>query len=202
MPNHRPLPPFERLHELFEVIEIPEEKYGVWSGLVRKVSRGNQLAGSMAGHPDPNANNLDRIDWVVKVDGSLYYASRLIYYMTSGKDPGDIQVDHADQNWLNNNTWNLRLDDDRSIQNINKPIYKNNKSGVVGVCWFKPRGTWQARVWIDGRNQCLGYFTCKIEAARAVRDKWIELGWDKLGRKLPDLDKVECGCHHCAPHNF
>jgi hypothetical protein len=78
MPNHRPLPPFERLHELFEVIEIPEEKYGVWSGLVRKVSRGNQLAGSMAGHPDPNANNLDRIDWVVKVDGMPdYYASRV-----------------------------------------------------------------------------------------------------------------------------
>jgi hypothetical protein len=82
MPNHRPLPPFERLHELLEVVEIPADKYGVWSGLVRKVSRGNQLAGSVAGHPDPNANNPDRIDWVVRVDGAYYYASRLIYYMT------------------------------------------------------------------------------------------------------------------------
>ena len=202
MPKYKPLPPLERLHELLEVVEIPPEQYGRWSGLIWKVRCGNRRAGSVAGHPHPNTNNPDRIDWQVKIKGSLYFVSRIVYCITYGEDPGDVQVDHADQNWLNNNAWNLRLDTDGSLQQINKPTRRDNASGVVGVSWHKATKKWRARVHLNGELKYLGYFTCKVEAARVVRDKWIELGWDKLGRELPDLDKIECGCHHCVPHNF
>ena len=202
MPNPNPFPPLERLHELLEVVEIPPDKYGKWSGLERKGGRGGRRAESVAGHPHPAASNPARVNWVVRVDDVDYYASRVIYYITHGEDPGDIQVDHEDQNWLNNNAWNLRLDVDGDVQKVNVPMQRNNTSGVVGVSWYKARGKWQAYVTIKGKRKHLGHFTCKLEAARVVRDEWIELGWHELGRELPDLDKVECGCHHCAPHNF
>jgi hypothetical protein len=197
------MPLLERLNELLEVVEIPPDKYGVWSGLVWKVERkGTRGIGSVAGSQRLNPNNPDRLDWVVGVEGVNYLTSRVVYYMTYGEDPGDTQVDHEDQNWLNNNTWNLRLAIGPSAQQINSPTRRNNTSGVPGVWWNKATGKWRAQVRGNHKGRNLGYFTCKVEAARAVRDKWIELGWDKLGRKLPNLDKVECGCHHCAPHNF
>lgn len=197
MPKYKPMPPLERLHELLEVVEIPEDKFGKWSGLVWKVSRGRQRAGSVAGFPFPNLTNPKRDDWKVQVYYAHYMVSRVIYYMTRGEDPGDAQVDHADQNWLNNNAWNLRLDIDGSVQSVNSPMRRNNTSGVVGVCWNKARGKWQAQAMIKGKVKYLGCYTCKLEAARVVRDKWIELDWHELGRKLPDLDEVQCDCGSC-----
>jgi hypothetical protein len=197
MPKYRLMPPLERLNELLEVIEIPEEKYGVWSGLIWKVSRGSRQAGSMAGYPRPNQTNPNRADWTIGVDGIQYYTSRVIYYMAYAENPGTFEIDHKDQNWLNNNTWNLRLDIDGDIQKINTPMRRNNTSGVVGVSWFKPSKKWKAEVRVRGLNQYLGLYSCKIEAARVVRDKWIELGCDKVGRELPDLNKVQCNCGFC-----
>jgi hypothetical protein len=199
MPKFKPLPPLERLHELLEVVEIPPDKYGVWSGLVWKVDRaGNAKAGSVAGSPNSIAKKNDRSDWRVGIEGTLYLVSRVIYYMTCGEDPGDKEVDHKDQNWLNNNKWNLRLDVEGSIQQINIPVYRNNTSGVMGVYWHKPMSKWKAQVLIKGQRKHLGYYACKLDAARVVRDKWVELGWDKVGRKLPDLNEVQCGCGACT----
>jgi hypothetical protein len=199
MLKYNPLPPLERLNELLEVIEIPEDKYGKWSGLVRKVRRGNQRAGSRAGSAKPCYRENGRIDWKVCVDGVIYLASRIIYYMTHGNDPGDAQVDHIDRNWLNNNAWNLRLDVDGSIQKVNSSMRRDNTSSVVGVCWHKARGKWVAYAMTKGKVKHLGLYPCKIEAARVVRDTWIELGWDKLGRELPDLESISCDCGACKP---
>lgn len=198
MTNYRPLPLLERLKELLEVVEIPEDKYGEWSGLVWKVSRGKHRAGSVAGYLKPHTKNPDRIDWRVGVDGFEFVVSRIIYYMTYGEEPDNIQVDHKDQNWLNNNAWNLRLDVDGSIQKVNRPRQRNNTSGIGGVSWYKPRKMWRARIASQGQPKHLGYYKCKIKAARVVRDKWIELGWDKKGRELPDLNKIECECFDCS----
>jgi len=202
MPKYKPMPPFERLHKLFEVVSISPSQYGIHSGLVWKVNRtGTAKAGSMAGTKRPALCNPGRVNWIVGVDGSQYFVSRIIYYMTYGEDPGNIQVDHKDQNWLNNNSGNLRLANS-DTQKINSPMYRNNTSGVTGVTWNKTTKKWMAQTRLQGKHTYLGYYTCKVEAARVVRDKWIEFGWDKLGRELPDLDKLECGCHHCAPHIF
>jgi hypothetical protein len=198
MIKFKPLPPLERLNELLEVVEIPPDKYGVWSGLVWKVRRNsNAKAGSVAGNPQPASSNPNRVNWKVRVDYVHYMASRVIYYMTHGEDPGAIQIDHKDQNWLNNNAWNLRLDADGSIQPVNIPKRQDNTSGVVGVCWHKASGKWVAKAPVKGKRKHLGLFTCKREAALVVRDKWIELGWHEKGRKLPDLNKVQCACGAC-----
>lgn len=198
MIKYKPLPPIERLHELLEVVEIPPDKYGEWSGLFWKVNRGRQRAGSVAGTPQPTPSNPDRVDWRIRVDCADYIVSRIIYYVTHGKDPGSIQVDHEDQNWLNNNARNLRLDTDRNIQQVNSPKQRNNASGVAGMSWDKSTKKWKVQVLIENKRKYLGLFTCKIKAACVVRDKWVELNWDKLGRKLPDLNKIQCECSDCS----
>jgi hypothetical protein len=196
VPKYRPLPTLDRLSELLKIVEIPEDKYGEWSGLVWKVRRGGKAnAGSVAGSPSPDPTNPDRVDWVVRVDGVLYYASRVIYFMAYGKDPGDVEVDHEDQNWLNNNAWNLRLDVAGDIQQVNSPMQRNNTSGVVGVVWYKEGRKWRAKV----KEKHLGYFTCKIEAAHVVNEKWKELGWLEIGRKPCDLETIACDCEKCYP---
>lgn len=197
MLNHRPLPPLERLLELFEVVEIPEDRYGKWSGLVRKISHGGRSAGAVAGTPQKHSKQRGRIDWVVQIDSVSYLVSRIIYYMMIGEDPHEAQVDHEDRNPLNNNWWNLRLDTDNNIQGVNKDIYRNNSSGVVGVTLYKPRMKWMAQVMYRREQNYLGLFTCKIEAAHAVNKKWRELGWLELGRKLNDLNAIQCDCDKC-----
>jgi HNH endonuclease len=145
MRNYRPLPPIERLNELLEVVEIPPNKFGRWSGLIWKVNRGGAArAGSVAGTPMPDTSNPDRIDWRVGLDGVKYVASRVIYFMVYGENPGNAQVDHEDQNWFNNNPGNLRLDVNGDIQQANRGILWNNTSGVVGVDWHKNARRWRA----------------------------------------------------------
>lgn len=198
MPKYNPLPPLERLNELLEVVEIPPDKYGVWSGLIWKVERkGTKGVGSVAGCKAKCTHTKERYDWVIGINGKNYQVSRIIYFMAVKKDPGNLQVDHKDQNTLNNNIKNLRLDTYGDIQNVNKSIRKDNTSSVEGIYWVEKIKKWRARVFINKKNKHLGYFTCKIEAARAVKNAWVNLGWDKLGRKLPQTDKIICECCIC-----
>lgn len=197
MPKHKPMPSLERLNELFEVVEIPLDKYGELSGLMRKIKRGPFPAGSVAGSKKPNRRNKRRKDWKVWVDGEHYAVSRIVYYMVYKEDPCDSQVDHEDQNWLNNNSWNLRLDLAGTIQHINKPLRIDNTSGIMGVSWDRGTNKWRAYVYIEQKQKYLGVFSCKIEAARVVNEKWIELGWHNLGRNLNSLERIKCSCEDC-----
>lgn len=183
------LPAYERLHELFEIVPIAESQFGTHSGLIRKVSRGGQRRGSVAGHPRPNSRCPDRIDWVVSVDDTDYLVSRILFVMDQGYDPGELTVDHRDRNPLNNNVGNLRLAD-HVLQNNNQKQQSNNTSGVTGVSWDKRKKKWRVMLSYDGRNRHLGYYTCSIEAACVYNDKVIELGLDKLGKPLNDLDAL------------
>lgn len=196
MPKHKPLPLVERLHELFEIAPIAESQFEVHSGLVWKVSRGNQKAGGRAGSLRPSSKAPSRFDWKVKVDGRLYIASRLIYLMANGVDPGELQVDHEDQNPINNNVDNLRLGDD-SLQGHNRGPRSDNTSGAVGVSWHRESDKWQANLKHKGTYFHLGRYTCKIEAARAYNDRVVEFGLDKIGKPLNDLETVKCGCVVC-----
>ena len=67
------------------------------------------------------------------------------------------QVDHIDGDGLNNRRANLRLA--TPLQNArNQKMYKNNTSGYKGVFWSKSRSRWVARIGLNGKRICLGYF--------------------------------------------
>jgi len=131
----------------------------------------------------------------VSVDRKDYTVSRIIYLMANGVDPGELEVDHKDQNPMNNNVGNLRLGDD-SLQGHNRKTFENNKSGAKGVSPYK-KGKWRADLTYKGEQFYLGIHTCKIEAARVVNNKILELELDKIGKPLIDLENLECSCSSC-----
>jgi len=197
MPKPIALPPIQRLNELLEIVPIAPSQFGIQSGLLWKVNRGNRgKAGSTAGYKRPHSGTPGRFDWTVMVDGRKYLASRLIYFMANGEDPGELEVDHEDQNSLNNNVWNLRLGT-QLIQKHNQGLRIDNTSGAVGVAWDKRSKKWQAQLKYERESFWLGRHTCLIEAARVVNDKILELGLDKIGKPLIDLESLECSCSSC-----
>lgn len=78
------------------------------------------------------------------------------------------QVDHADRNPLNNSEDNLR-DGSGCKNHWNRGLLRTNKSGAIGVSWFKALGKWQATVAAHGRQRHVGFFVTKEEAI-AARD--------------------------------
>ena len=198
MTKHKPLPPLERLNELLEIVPIPKSQFEIQSGLVWKVWRGGTArAGNVAGSKKPRPRKPGRFDWQVGVDGRDYLVSRVIYFMANGEDPGELEVDHEDQNPMNNNVGNLRLGDD-SLQQHNRGPQSNNTSGALGVSWHKSTGRWTAAINNNQKRTYLGGYICKIEASLAYNNKIIELGLDKIGKPLNDLETLECNCAQCC----
>ena len=69
------------------------------------------------------------------------------------------EVDHIDRNPLNNHYTNLRWAN-RSIQNLNKNIYKNNKSGFKNISYDKHGNRWR---FIDLKTKIRKQSTNKID---------------------------------------
>ena len=57
-------------------------------------------------------------------------------------------------------------------QNINQRRMKNNKSGYVGVVWYKPRSKWVVQIMVNRKNKYIGTFKTLEEAVQA-RDNYI-----------------------------
>lgn len=194
MPNNIPLPPLERLNELFEIVPVAESQYGTQSGLLWRGNRRKARAGSVAGTISKDKKG--RVDWRVRVDYKPYCVSRIIFYMVNSVDPANFEVDHEDRNPLNNNARNLRLGD-ASLQGHNRGMLANNTSGAVGVRQPKDRKNWMAMLVHKRKKYYLGYHTCKIEAALMYNNKVLELKLDKIGKPLNNLDALECNCSSC-----
>ena len=74
--------------------------------------------------------------------------------------------DNEDQNPLNNRRHNLRYCTPSQNQQ-NKPMYKNNTSGVIGVSWDDAYQKWLAQIHIDKVMKNLGRYVNKDDAIKA-----------------------------------
>lgn len=82
-----------------------------------------------------------------------------------------LEVDHKDDNKLNNHVDNLQLLTRR--QNMTKrPM---GKSKYVGVQWRPDRKKWRARISINGKRKWLGCFESEIDAHEAYQNKLKEI---------------------------
>lgn len=81
--------------------------------------------------------------------------------------PDNMQVDHIDNNKLNNQKNNLRVC--TSAENRrNTPRHKNNKSGYKGVCLNRHKTGWVSTIVYKGKKYKLGNnFKSPEEAAKA-----------------------------------
>jgi hypothetical protein len=132
------------------------------TGLVWRVNMGkNFTKGKEPGYPD--GKGYLRITFRYR----KYKNSRVIYFLNTGIDPEEKQVDHIDMNPLNNKMSNLRLATNQQ-NNTNKNKQKNNTSGVTGVCWDKRRNKYMSNITRNGKLLALGRFDDFSEAI-AVR---------------------------------
>lgn len=86
--------------------------------------------GTAAGHVVKN-HGRDSY-WNLRLDGKDYLVHRIVWVLTNGHIPNGLQVDHLDQNGLNNSIDNLRIVS-ASVNSKNKPKKVDNSSGFTGV---------------------------------------------------------------------
>jgi hypothetical protein len=104
-----------------------------------------------------------------RIDGIEVFMHNLILGRVHG-----LEIDHIDQDGLNNTRQNLRYAT-RSQNRANVKIRKDNKSGYKGVCYNSKTGKWRAYIQKDRRWSQIGMFNTPIEAARAYNKKAKEL---------------------------
>ena len=132
------------------------------TGLVNKVdrtyhSKKGQEIGSL------NLNGY----YVIFFKRKHYSNHRIVYFLNTGVDPEEKQVDHIDGNRLNNKIWNLRLATHKQ-NSINREKQENNASGITGV--YLETRTNKHRPFIKYNDKMinLGRF-CNKDKATAVR---------------------------------
>jgi hypothetical protein len=96
------------------------------TGLVQKKPRQRVRVGQEAGSIDKNGY------YKTSFKSKDYFNHRIIYFLNTGIDPEEKQVDHIDGNKSNNKIWNLRLATHKQ-NSTNKKKNKNNTSGITGV---------------------------------------------------------------------
>jgi hypothetical protein len=82
----------------------------------------------------------------------------------------DDEVDHKNQNKLDNRRENLRFCS-RSENSANKGKQKNSTTGYMGVSWNKNRQKYKAYIVCEGTQHELGFYDDKHEAAEAYNKK-------------------------------
>jgi len=103
----------------------------------------------------------------IRIDTIAHLAHRLAFLYVDGYLP-ENEVDHIDR-VKDNNAWSNLREVSKSCNMRNKPLHKNNKSGVNGVNMYKKYGKWEAQIGKDGKiiRLCRYY-----DLADAVRARW------------------------------
>jgi hypothetical protein len=142
----------KRLQELLQY--SPETGEFTW-----KVSRPRAKIGDVAGAIDYYGYR------VIRLDGTLYKAHRLVWLHCYGMWPTK-NIDHINRDKSDNRVKNLRLVD-QSANMHNVGVRSNCKSGVSGVSWRADRKKWNARIKVGYKNFNLGLFDTKAAAVAA-----------------------------------
>lgn len=161
MTKRNPLPDVEYLRSLFS--------YEPDTGLLRwAVDRAQMKVGDIAGAARGPRGYLQ-----VSIDNKLYRVHLVIWKMVTGEEPV-AQIDHEDMVKFNNRWHNLR-EATKSLNQGNVGLIKSNTSGVKNVRWYKAYQKWCAQFTKDGKCYFVGYFDDLVEAAAAVRRRYVEV---------------------------
>lgn len=101
----------------------------------------------------------------IAIDGQHFKAHRLAWLHVHGVWP-DKDVDHINGDPSDNRVCNLRLAT-KTENHANSKRYKNNKSGFKGVHFHAQSGKWRAVVRLNRKNNHIGLFRTKEDAAAA-----------------------------------
>jgi hypothetical protein len=138
----------------------------------------SKRSGKRAGYAQRSSGRKKRVG--VTIDGGKYVLSRIIWMIYHGQDPGELTVDHIDQNPLNNRIDNLRLLTNHEQQK-NRPRQHNCKY-YPGVELDSREGKkpWRARIGSSkmGNRKELGNYDTIFDAACARISAQNAAGYD------------------------
>lgn len=163
------MPSLEYLRSVLEY--NPDSGEFKWKLNTKCKGRAASKAGTIAGWEDSYKK--------IRLDGVVYKGHRIAYYMHTGIDPLENQIDHVDGNTLNNKASNLRIAT-HSQNKSNTKTYRNNTTGHKNIVKHpNPNGTFSYNVQIskDGvlRSKRFPHNEEGLTAAIAYRDKTLKL---------------------------
>ena len=124
----------------------------------------------------PNINTVGYLDFDLYKNNKRKHHSlhRLIAIAFIPNSDNKNDVDHIDNNRLNNSIENLRWTT-RSENICNSIIKSTNTSGIKGVGFHKKSQKWRATITINGINKHIGSFNTIEEATIARQSKANEI---------------------------
>tara|TARA_Y100000004_G_scaffold196022_1_gene264750 strand:+ start:1700 stop:2206 length:507 start_codon:yes stop_codon:yes gene_type:complete len=158
----KPLPPLSVLFDRYYVDSTSP------SGLRNRVTlnRATAKKDEPAGRLQPNGY------YQLGVNGSHYYAHRIILAMRTGVDRPDMYTDHKDRNNRNNHPFNLRWTTyEQNNANKTKVLrHSPQRKYPKGVSRLSCGGKkpYRARATVNGKMTYLGVFATAQEASEAV----------------------------------
>lgn len=156
------------LGELFEI----RDDVLFWKRRPSSHFRSERVANSWnAKHEGKAAGSTDSKGYLqVKVLGRLMLNHRVIWLMREGSLPDEI--DHVDGGYQSNGMANLRpATHQQNMQN--QKLRQDNKSGIMGISWFKSRDLWLVKI----QNKHLSYSACFFEACCIRKAAELRLGF-------------------------
>jgi len=184
------LPPLDYLNECFELSE--ESSALLWKIRPRShfpTSRGHARTNAQFARKSAGTlwtNPLTGKQYCrIRIAGSVYHAHRIIYSMFHSVELSiDTEIDHEDNNGLNNSPTNLRVATHGENQH-NESLRKNNTSGVKGVNWHKASSMWQGRVMFNSKTYNLG-----LSPTKKVMEEIVKEFREKLHREFTNHGNV------------
>lgn len=156
--KHTPLPPLEEIQERL-ALSANSPSGLIW---IKKGTRGIR-PGDVAGKRNFNGY------WQVRFNTRNYYAHRLVFYIKTGIDPAEKEVDHIEG--LSNPLKVRLVTSGENNYNLNKR--DNTRSKYKGV--RAKRKKWQAGICVNGKYKNLGVYEDEVKAAKAYNKAALEL---------------------------
>jgi len=153
-----PLPPIKYLQEMFEL--DPTSPSGLrWRKAPSSWTKVNTIAGVQR-----TKDHYWRVRWRYQKRNVDYMAHRIVYALQTKSDPGELFIDHVNNDKDNNKP--LRLAS--KLQNSHNRNGRRNTSSVYkGVCLIKTTGRWRASIRINKEFKHIGVYNTQEEAALA-----------------------------------
>ena len=136
---------------------------------------GSQQAFSMwntryAGIPAGRVRSYPYRTVIIRIDGDSYLAHRIIFYISTGLEP--VEIDHKNGDSLDNRPSNLRAASS-SQNHCNRGAQSNNKLGLKDV---HRNGTgFSAQIRFEGKKKHLGTFKTPEDAHEAYKNAVREM---------------------------
>lgn len=78
------------------------------------------------------------------------------------------------KNFIRSDNRRLNLEIITNRENTNQKHFKRT-SEYVGVCWHKAKNRWASQIWVNGKQEKLGYFVDEVDAHNAYQRALSEL---------------------------